>query len=282
MVNVNARLICCCLLSLFAMRNGFAADYTLLPSPQTVHIGYFSAALKPALTIESGDTVTIETTTHIEPEEIDRSGVVPPSAVPEYVRAIYRDVKERGPSVHILTGPVFVNGAQPGDVLEVHIQAVDLAIDYGFNRQRPYAGALPQEFPGAFLRVIPIDRQAKTATVAPGVVVPATKPFFGTMGLAPLPSMGRISSGPPGIHAGNLDNKDLIAGSTLYLPVYTAGGLFSVGDAHAAQGERTYGPPGENGAFEPPLRVYHLFNFRAHCEAYIEMLRELRVHKRKL
>jgi acetamidase/formamidase len=202
-----------------------------------VHIGYFSAALKPALAIESGDSVIIETATHIDPEEIDRSGVVPASAVPEYVRAIYHDVKDRGPSVHILTGPVFVNGAQPGDVLEVRIQAIDLAIDYGFNRQRPNAGALPQEFPGGFLRVIPIDRQAKTATVAPGVVVPATRPFFGTMGLAPLPSMGRISSGPPGVHAGNLDNKEFIAGSTLYLPVYTVGGLFSVGDAHAAQGD---------------------------------------------
>jgi acetamidase/formamidase len=122
-------------------------------------------------------------------------------------------------------------------VLEVRIQAIDLAIDYGFNRQRPNAGALPQEFSGGFLRVIPIDRQAKTATVAPGVVVPATRPFFGTMGLAPLPSMGRISSGPPGVHAGNLDNKEFIAGSTLYLPVYTVGGLFSVGDAHAAQGD---------------------------------------------
>lgn len=237
MVTIGVRLFCCSLLSLLAVSNASAAEYTLLPSPQTVHIGYFSAALKPALVVESGDSVIIETATHIDPEEIDRSGVVPASAVPEYARAIYHDVKDRGPSVHILTGPVFVNGAQPGDVLEVRIQAIDLAIDYGFNRQRPNAGTLSQEFSGSFLRVIPIDRQAKTATVAPGVVVPATRPFFGTMGLAPLPSMGRISSGPPGVHAGNLDNKDLIAGSTLYLPVYTVGGLFSVGDAHAAQGD---------------------------------------------
>jgi acetamidase/formamidase len=237
MVNIDVRLLCCSLLSLLAVSNASAAEYTLLPSPQTVHIGYFSAALQPVLAIESGDTVIIETATHIDPDEIDRSGVVPPSAVPEYVRTIYRDVKDRGPGVHILTGPVFVNGAQPGDVLEVRIQAIDLANDYGFNRQRPNAGTLPQEFPGGFLRVIPIDRRAKTATVAPGVLVPATRPFFGTMGLAPLPSMGRISSGPPGIHGGNLDNKDFIAGSTLYLPVYTAGGLFSVGDAHAAQGD---------------------------------------------
>ena len=216
-------------------RSAGAAEYTLMPSPQTVHIGYFSAALKPVLTIVSGDTVTIETATHIDPAEIDRSGVVPPSAVPEYSRAIYREVKDRGPSVHILTGPVFVSGAQPGDVLEVRIQAIDLAIDYGFNAQRPYTGTLPEEFPGFFQRIIKINREAKTAEVAPGVVVP-TRPFFGTMGLAPLPSMGRISSGPPGVHTGNLDNKDLTAGSTLYMPVYAPGALFSIGDAHAAQG----------------------------------------------
>jgi acetamidase/formamidase len=124
----------------------------------------------------------------------------------------------------------------PGDVLEVRIQQIDLAIDYGNNVHRPYTGALPDEFPGFFQRIIPIDRQAKTATLAPGVVVPVNRPFFGVMGVAPLPAMGRISSMPPGVHTGNLDNKDLVAGTTLYLPVYAAGALFSVGDAHAAQG----------------------------------------------
>jgi acetamidase/formamidase len=121
-------------------------------------------------------------------------------------------------------------------VLEVRIQQIDLAVDYGNNVQRPYAGALPDEFTAFFQRIIPIDRRAKTAILAPGVVVPVTRPFFGVMGVAPLPAMGRISSMPPGVHTGNLDNKDLIAGTTLYLPVYAAGALFSVGDAHAAQG----------------------------------------------
>jgi acetamidase/formamidase len=202
-----------------------------------VHVGYFSAALKPVLTINSGDTVTIETVAGLEPAIIDASSVVPPSAVPEYVRTIRREVTERGPGPHILTGPVFINGAAPGDVLELRIQEIDLAIDYGNNVQRPYAGALPEEFPGFFQRIIPIDRQAKTATLAPGVVVPVNRPFFGVMGVAPLPAMGRISSMPPGVHTGNLDNKDLIAGTSLYLPVYAEGALFSVGDAHAAQGQ---------------------------------------------
>jgi acetamidase/formamidase len=216
--------------------NASAAEYTLMPNPQTVHVGYFSAMLKPVLTVNSGDIVTIESVAGLDPATVDASGIVPPSAVPEYARAIRREVTDRGPGPHILTGPVFVNGALPGDVLEVRIQQIDLAIDYGNNVQRPYAGALPDEFTGFFQRIIPINRQAKTATLAPGVVVPVTRPFFGVMGVAPLPVMGRISSMPPGVHTGNLDNKDLAAGATLYLPIYAAGALFSVGDAHAAQG----------------------------------------------
>jgi acetamidase/formamidase len=219
----------------FALQGAFAAEHTLMPSPQTVHIFNFNAANKPVLTIDSGDTVVIETALAIDPAEVDRSGVVARSSVPEYTRAIYREVRDRGP--HILTGPVFVNGAMPGDVLEVRIQAIDLAIDYGFNRQLPYLGALPDEFPGFFQRVIPINRTANTAEVAPGVMVPVDRPFFGTIGVAPLPSMGRISSGPPGVHTGNIDNKDIGAGATLYMPVYAPGALFSVGDAHAAQGQ---------------------------------------------
>src|SRR5258707_6630984 len=214
-----------------------AADYMLVPSPQTVHIGYFSAALKPVVTINSGDIVTIETVGGPDPADVDASGVVPPSAVPEYIRTIRREVTDRGPGPHILTGPVFVTGAMPGDVLEVRILDIDFAVPYGFNAQRPYTGALPDEFPGFFQRIIPINREARTATVAPGVVVPVTRPFFGVMGVAPLPAMGRISSGPPGVHTGDIDNRDIAAGATLYMPVYAPGALFSVGDAHPAQGQ---------------------------------------------
>jgi len=209
-----------------ALPGASAAEYMLLPSPQTVHIGYFSAALKPVLTINSGDIATIETVGGPDPADVDASGVVPPSAVPEYVRAIRRKVTDRGPGPHILTGPVYINGAMPGDVLEVRILDIEFALPYGFNTQRPYTGALPEEFPGFFQRVIPIETQAKTATVAPGVVVPVPRPFFGVMGVAPLPAMGRISSGPPGVHTGNIDNKDVAAGTTLYMPVYAPGALY--------------------------------------------------------
>ena len=213
-----------------------AAEHTLMPSPQTVHIGYFLASLKPVLTIDSGDIVTLESAAAIVPDVVDKSGAVPPSAVPQYQRDIYGQVKDRGPGPHVLTGPIEVRGAEPGDVLEVRILQIDLAIDYGYNRQRAYTGALPDEFTALWTRIIPINRQAKTAEVAKGVVVAVDRPFFGTMGLAPEPGMGRISSGPPGIHSGNMDNKDLVAGTTLFMPVHAPGALFSAGDAHAAQG----------------------------------------------
>lgn len=225
------------LLVLLATGSAAAAEYTLAPSPQTITFGNFSAENRPALRINSGDIVNLEAATQIEPEAIDASGVVPRTAVPQYVRDIYRDVKDRGPGPHILTGPIFVNGAMPGDVLEVRILQIDLVSDYGYNRQRPYTGALPDDFTAFWQRIIPIDRRNRKATVAPGVVVPLEHPFFGTMGVAPPEVMGRISSGPPGVHGGNLDNKDLSAGSILYLPVHVPGALFSAGDGHGAQGD---------------------------------------------
>lgn len=213
-----------------------AADHTLMPSPTTVRRGHFDASVKPALTINSGDTVTLEAATQIDPVDVDASGVVPASAVPQYVRDIFREVTDKGPGPHVLTGPIYVNGAEPGDVLEVRILQIDLATDYAYSVIRPYSGLLVEDFTQSWQRVFKINRASKTTEVAPGVVLPLTRPFFGTMGVAPPKVMGRISSGPPGIHTGNLDNKDLGAGATVYMPVHAPGALFSAGDGHASQG----------------------------------------------
>ena len=227
---------CLFLLAAFVASISFAAEHTLMPTPQTVHIGHFSPTVKPVLTIDSGDIVTLETGANMAPAIIEASGVVPPTAVPQYLRDIYEQVKDRGPAGHILTGPIAVKGAMPGDVLEVRILDVQLAVDYGYNRIRPYGGVLTDEFTTLWQRIIPLDRQRKTAQVAKGVVIPVDKPFFGTMGVAPDATLGRISSGPPGVHTGNLDNRDLHAGTILYMPIHVAGANFSVGDGHAAQG----------------------------------------------
>ena len=211
------------------------ALHELIASPNNVHWGYFSAALQPALTIDSGEVVVIEDVPRVDPEIVERSGVVSPGKITTNHRAIYKEVKDRGPGPHIMVGPVYVNSAEPWDVLEVRILDVRLAYSYGYNTQRPYQGTLPEEFPRFWQRIIPIDQEKRTAAVAKDVVVPLI-PFFGTMGVAPPASMGRIGTVLPGIHTGNIDNKDLGTNTILYMPIHVRGALFSAGDGHAAQG----------------------------------------------
>jgi acetamidase/formamidase len=155
--------------------------------------------------------------------------------VQQSLRDIVTRVTDRGPGGHILTGPIHVEGAEPGDVLEVRILGFDLPIPYAYNG---CAGFLPANCEGGGTRmtIIRLDRDAMTAELASGIVVPL-RPFFGSMGVAPPPDSGRISSNPPGIHAGNLDNKELVAGTTLFIPVHVAGALFEAGDGHVAQGD---------------------------------------------
>ena len=206
-------------------------SHVLKASPQTVHWGHFSAALKPVLTIDSGDTVTIETVTGLPIVWQN----IPQSALPPEIFEIWRDVKDVGPGPHILTGPIFVTGAEPGDVLELRILDVKLRSPFGYGYLRPPLGVLPEEFPYFKVWNQPLDLQKMTSEVLPGVTVPL-RPFFGTMGVAPPPTSGRISSGPPGLFGGNLDNKHLVAGTTLFIPIHVPGALLSVGDGHAAQG----------------------------------------------
>jgi acetamidase/formamidase len=140
----------------------------------------------------------------------------------------------RGPGGHILTGPVYVEGAEPGDALEVKILSIDFAIDYAYNG---CSGFIPANCDrSAPQKIVKLERKTMTSEFKPGIVIPL-KPFFGSMGVAPAPALGRVSSNPPGKHAGNLDNRELVAGSTLYIPVFAPGALFEIGDGHAAQGD---------------------------------------------
>jgi acetamidase/formamidase len=162
------------------------------------------------------------------------AGVKADAVEPE-LRAIYEQVKDKGPGGHILTGPILIEGAAPGDTLEVRILKVTPKIPYAYNGFSPGRGFLPDEFTTARTIIVPFDLARHVARFGPGIEIPM-KPFFGSMGVAPPAPAGRISSAPPGIHAGNLDNKDLVEGTTLYLPVHAPGALFEVGDGHAAQG----------------------------------------------
>src|SRR5206468_4190008 len=209
--------------------------HRLEATPATVAYGYYWSEAAPALRIASGDIVDVDTLLTNNPAGLQRAGVGL-DQIQESLKRIVAEVtgERRGPGGHILTGPVYVEGAEPGDVLEVKILAIEFPIDYGYNG---CSGFLPQNCePGAVSRILPIDAKTRTADFAPGIVIPL-HPFFGSMGVAPAPELGRVSSNPPGRHAGNLDNRELVAGTTLFIPVFAPGALFEVGDGHAAQGD---------------------------------------------
>lgn len=209
--------------------------HRLLATPETVAYGYYWSEATPALRIKSGDIIDVDTLLTNSPIGLTRLGV-PEDQVQSSLRAIVQGVTgdRRGPGGHILTGPVYVEGAMPGDALEVKILSIDLALDYGYNGCSGYVRENCDRQAGPSL--IPIDRKTMTSQFLPGIVIPL-KPFFGSMGVAPAPELGRVSSNPPGRHAGNLDNRELVAGSTLLIPVFVPGALFQVGDGHAAQGD---------------------------------------------
>src|SRR6184192_1357519 len=219
---------------LVAQQTTAQATFTLKPTPKTVAWGYYDANVAPVLRVKSGDTVEIQTLITNSPERLEKAGV-PKDQVEQSLRDITEQVKDKGPGGHILTGPIYIEDAQPGDVLEVKILGIKLAIPYAYNAFGPGRGFLPDDYPYSKIKIIPLDEKRMVATFAPGIEIPL-HPFFGSMGVAPPEAFGRIDSAPPGVHAGNMDNKELVAGSTLYLPVHARGALFEVGDGHAGQG----------------------------------------------
>ncbi len=230
----NGIRILTCILA-FGAKVEAQATYTLKPTPKTVAWGYYDAKAAPVLRVKPGDTVEIQTLITNSPKRLEEAGV-PPTDVEQSLRDITDQVKDKGPGGHILTGPVYIEGAEPGDVLEVKILAIRLAIPYAYNAFGPGRGYLPDDYPYAKIKIIPLDAQRMVAKFAPGIEIPL-HPFFGSMGVAPPESLGKWNSAPPWIMAGNLDNKDLVAGTTLYIPVHAPGALFEVGDGHAGQGD---------------------------------------------
>ena len=213
-----------------------AETFELKPTPQTVAWGHYDASDKPVLTIRSGDTVIIHTLLTNSPAGLEKAGVAPADVEPA-LRAVFDGVpaSARGPGGHILTGPIAIVGAEPGDTLEVRILKIDLAIPYAYNAFRYGAGFLTDDFPYARMKIVPLDAKRMVGKFGPGIEVPLA-PFFGSMGVAPPPAFGRYDSAPPTINGGNMDDKALVAGTTLYLPVHATGALFQAGDGHAAQG----------------------------------------------
>jgi acetamidase/formamidase len=200
----------------------------------TVHLGGFSHELEPVLMIESGDTIDVET----------YSGYyIYDKAPPEFLTPEFVDICQNLPpehkiagGPHLLTGPIYVRGAEPGDILEVKLEAIKPSLPVGFNAIRTGWGALPHQFTQPALRFIPLDLENNVAEfpVNSGIKIPL-RPFFGILGVA-TPETQR-SSIPPGCYGGNIDNRELQAGSRVFLPIFVPGALFSIGDGHSAQGD---------------------------------------------
>jgi len=207
-------------------------QHNLPATPATVRLGEFDATFPPVLSVAPGDTVTVQCVSG-RPDVLPKpeSGL----AIPDALRAVL-DANPQRFTGHIVTGPVAVQGAEPGDMLEVRIDAIEPGADWGYNVIRPLAGTLPEDFHETVLTHIPVDRARRVCTLPWGTELELA-PFFGVMGVAPPPAFGRISSIQPRLHGGNLDNKELTAGSTLFLPVWVEGGNFSAGDGHGVQGD---------------------------------------------
>jgi acetamidase/formamidase len=209
--------------------------HELTLAPENIHWGYYDSRVSPVLRIASGDRVRVETMVAGGLQRLRLAGASE-SEIPEPLKLIESRVTERGPGVHPMSGPIFVEGAEPGDMLEVRILAIDFLHPFGVVAFNPGSGVLPDDFPYAHYRLLRWTPKSDVVEFKTGVVLPLA-PFFGSIGVAPPPLVGRISSRPPGWHGGNLDNKDLVAGSTLYLPVHVRGALLSIGDGHGMQGD---------------------------------------------
>lgn len=222
-----------CALLLGGSLHAAPKTYELKATPATVHRSFFDASLPPVLTIDSGDFVKLETASG-NPRYFEKLGV-PKDKIPAELYAAFEGVDGEGRGDHTLNGPIAVRGAEPGDTLEIRVKSVDVRLPIagqGFNVGR---GTLPEQFEYKKDRVLWIDMKKRTVEYAPGVEV-LVKPFWGVIATAPPVEMGRVPSGPPNFFGGNMDNSDLGAGSTVYLPVFNSGGLLSIGDGHAAQG----------------------------------------------
>ena len=211
----------------------------LRSTPQTVVRGYISAERAPVMRIHSGQTVEIDTISHggLNPDPVAFFGAagIPASAVLQDAIDISKMPTEPGFGGHVLTGPIYIEEAEPGDMLEIRILKVEPRVPYGTNSAGP-GGAAPGVVKDRVTKVYKWDPKRRITEVVPGVEFPIA-PFMGIMAVAPAPEVKRVGSRAPGLFGGNLDFKALKAGATLYLPVMTKGGLFVTGDSHAAQGD---------------------------------------------
>src|SRR5688572_26242169 len=240
--------ICVCAAALasgaFAQQKPPAGPGVQIPStPANVIRGHIPADLPPIMRVKPGQLVTIDTLSHQGLNTGDdpiaffaRGGIKSDEVLKDAVDVYGRVKPPPGMGTHVLTGPVYIEGAEPGDMLEVRVIDVRFRVPYGVNFSNKGVGVLPELLTEPVFRIIRLDTERRVALLTPEIEVPLA-PFMGIMAVAPPPDVKFTSSRPPGAFGGNLDLKQLTAGSTVYLPVYNPGALFFTGDAHAAQGD---------------------------------------------
>jgi len=211
--------------------------HTVESTPENVEWGVFDPEKEPVLEVSSGATVEIETVT---PPRADHHGTLTSAGIDdeeilEDELTVAEEVPHTGPGPHVVTGPVAVEDAEAGDVLEVQIKDIELRSPYGVNLFLPNGGELPEQFPYKEVEVVPFDLEEGVAEFDDDIEIPLD-PFLGIMAVSPAPSQGKTDTAPPDYFGGNLDLKQLGAGATLYLPVQTEDALFWAGDGHGVQG----------------------------------------------
>lgn len=224
------------------VRESASGDVWIGAGPETVQWGVLSGLLEPVARVRPGQRVRIDTLSHegLMPDQDEprrffgRFGIPSDSVLAEAIE-IYARVQHSALGPHIITGPIAIEGAEPGDVLAVHVIEVRLRVPYGVNSIRMNKGVLHDEFTLNRSILVPFDMARRVGLFEERIEIPLA-PFFGIMATAPARSLGRQHSGPPGAFGGNLDIKHFTAGSVIYLPVHVKDALFSVGDGHAAQG----------------------------------------------
>jgi acetamidase/formamidase len=216
-------------------------DAYLRSTKDTVVRGHLPAGRKPVLTIRSGQVVRIDTMSHQGITRMDpvkffgQAGIPANEVLPDATEIANNVPLPKGGSVHVMTGPIYVEDAEPGDMLEVRILQLDFRVPYGVNNSNKGSGVLPEVHTAPYPKIIKFDLQRGVALFAPGIEVPLV-PFMGTMTVLP-PEGSLPSTRPPGIYGGNMDFNRLTTGATLYLPVHQRGALFYTGDPHAVQGD---------------------------------------------
>lgn len=262
MVGVSVAIVplCALLVALWVSpTSAYNRTYTVKSTPENLIWGeLFKPSSTPILRVSSGDRVVMETVSHegILPDQGDTIEFFAQGGIPQNRKStisqdeilvdqleVKANVPKTGPGPHVITGPIYVEGAEPGDVLEVKTVAIDYRVPYGVISNRHGRGALPEEYPendaAIYSKAIRFDTEREVGFFQPINDLPPIeiplKPFIGIMGVVPANVEETVNSVPPGNYGGNLDIKLLGRGSSLYLPVQVPGALFYSGDPHCAQ-----------------------------------------------